>query len=1086
MTSFYLKKNFTFFLCFFLLALSTAFGQTVIKGRVLDELTQEPIIGAQVLIKGTKTAAATDVQGNFSLSITDSLPVTLEATYMGYLAKEIPVYEEEQGLDITLKTRLSVPEIVVTAVGIESSRNSISSTITEVKGTSIQNSREPNLTTALSGKVAGVQVTNSGGSPGGASQVRIRGNSSLLGNNSPLYVLDGVPIDNSVNDLLGNVTNSLSLSTPSNRAIDINPDDIESMSVLKGPAAAALYGIRAANGAIIINTKKGAHLTDKPFQVSVGYGITFDQNNRRMQPRQNNYTQGSGGRYDSTNQNNWGALIDTLVYSGPPTAFDRVGSKVMGRNSHPNGTPLQRYDNEKNFFVTGVTQNFNVNVAGKLDKASYYASLGRLYQTGTVPTTNFYRTTFRFNGDYQVTEKLKIGVGTQYTNSGADNRALGGGYPTSAARSLRNTPANFDVTNGYDKAYDEPGAYQLDPTPAKPWGASRGYSSGNGFDNPYWTLNRNPQKDQVNRFIGYLQLDYAVTPWLKATFRPGLDVYRDYRNSGFANGGAGVAKGIVNVVNFYQKNYNHDLLLTADRNLSKDLAITFILGQNYYSTDRYQVNSRGDGLIVTDLYSLSNASTVTTFDQSIRKKLFALFASANFSYKKWLFLNITGRNEWSSTLPKGNNSFFYPSIGSSFVFTEAFDLKSTYLSFGKVRATYAQVGNDVDPYSLDTYYNNTSLNNGIFQSSAQGPFNGNSTLGSGNNLYGLSYVVGNNQLKPERISSWELGTEFRFLRDRIGIDIAYYQTTSRNQIIPVSLPGSTGYRAAIQNTGEISNKGIELALTATPVQTKNFSWDLTAIYYQNRSKVVSLAPGLDNLVIGGVTVNSNAQVGQPYGVLVGTDLLRNANGDAIIDDNPTLANGTANTNYGKPIVNNVPTIIGDPNPKFNASLRNVLTYKFISLSFLLDTRYGFDLVNSPRQQMVLLGVDESTNDRGQYQVIEGVKRSNGATNDIAIEKNQALYSGVLQTAGLYVEKDIYYIKLRDINLTFQLPSSLVKKAGFSAVAVTLTGRNFLLKTNYTGNDPDLTTRAGSGNGLGTDFWTMPNTHSYGAAVQLTF
>lgn len=1079
-------RNTSFFLLLSCFLAGTAFSQTVIRGKITDEQNKEALIGAYISVKGTKNAIATDTEGKFALTVTDSLPVVLEAGYIGYVSKEITVYEEEEEVDITLKTRLALPEVVVTAVGIESNRNAISATITEVKGATVQNAREPNITTALSGKVAGVQVTNSGGSPGGASQVRIRGNSSLLGNNSPLYVLDGVPIDNTVNDLLGNITNSLSLSTPSNRAIDINPDDIETMSVLKGPAAAALYGLRAANGAIIINTKKGRNLTDKKLTVGVGYSITFEQNNRRMQPRQNNYTQGSGGRYDSTNQNNWGALIDTLVYSGPPTAFDALGSKVVGISRNPNGTKLQRYDNEKNFFVTGITQNFNVNVAGKLDKGSYYTSLGRLYQTGTVPTTNFYRTTFRFNGDYEVTDKLKIGLGTQYSHDGADNRALGGGYATSAARSLRNVPANFDITNGYDKPYDEPAAYQLDPTPAKPWGASRSYSSGNGFDNPYWTLNRNPQKDNVNRFIGYFQIDYGFLPWLKATFRPGLDVYRDYRHSGFANGSAGIAKGVVNVINFYQNNYNHDLLLTGERSLSKDIDLTVVLGQNYYNSQRYQVNSRGDGLIVPDLYSLTNASTVSTFDQTIRKKLFAFYGSANLSYKKWLFLNVTGRNEWSSALPENQNSFFYPSVGASFIFTDALKLKNSYLSFGKVRATYAQVGNDVDPYSLDTYYNTTALTNGIFQSSVVGPFNGNATLSNGNNVYGVSYVLGNNQLKPERISSWELGTELRFFHNRVGIDATYYHTVSRNQIIPVSMPGSTGYRAAVQNAGEISNKGIELALDATPVQTKYFSWDLTAIYYQNRSKVVSLAPGLDNLVIGGITVNSNAQVGQPYGILVGTDVVRNGEGDIVIDDSKTLSSGAANPNYGKPIVNNVPTVLGNPNPDFNASLRNVFTYKFVTLSFLLDTRYGFDLVNSPRQQMVLLGVDESTNDRGQHKVIEGVKKSDGTANDIAVLKDQALYSSILQTAGLYVEKDIYYIKLRDINLTFQLPASLVKKAGFSAVAVTLTGRNFLLKTNYTGNDPDLTTRAGAANGLGTDFWTMPNTHSYGAAIILTF
>jgi TonB-linked SusC/RagA family outer membrane protein len=1075
------------YILFFLLisaAYSEVAAQATISGFVRG-VGGDTLSGAIIKVKGLEIGTAADESGAFVLQV-PALPVTIITEYVGYTPQEVVVSGPEQSVEVILAVISDGPEVVVTAIGLKNTKRSINYSATEVKGEELTQSKETNLTTALSGKVAGVQIQNSGGSPGGGSTVRIRGNNSVLGNNSPLFVIDGIPVDNSVQDLLPNVTNSVSTATVGNRLIDINPEDIESMTVLKGPAASSLYGIRAANGVIVITTKRGTDLTDKPLQISANASWQVDEINRRMQPRQHKYSNGYNGQYlvpgQPTSDENWGALLDTLTYSDVPSQFDKNGLIVGKSDPRSNGVPVNRYDNEGNFFVKGYTKTYNLGVYGRKDKVGYYIGGGALNQSGIIPTTDFYRRTLRANIDFAATDKFKVTVGANYINSGSNNAALMGGYGTNAVRALRNTPDNFDITNGYDDPWNHKDAYQLEPTAAYPWGASRSYAGGRGWDNPYWSLNRNPQKLDVNRLIGFNQFDYSILPWLKATWRYGIDTYRDYRHSGFANGSNGVGKGIVNIINFQRRDVNSDLILSANRDITDDINLSVNLGNTYYQNYRYQTTTRGDNLIIPDLYTLSNASNISAYDQTLRKKLVALYASASIGYKKWLFLNLTANNEWSSALPVKNNRMFYPSIGTSFVFTDAFNIDDKILSFGKVRATYAEVGNDVDPYSLETYYNTLSLTNNSLQSTIQTPFNGQPGLGLGNSSYGVTNVIGNPDLKPERISTWEAGTELRFIKRRAGLDLTVYHTTSRDQIIPVNVPSSSGYLATIQNAGEIVNKGVEIAVNTTPLLKKNFTWDANFIYYKNISKVVSLAEGLNSVSLGGTFADSRAQVGEPYGVLYGIDYKRNNEGKLVIDDNPTLADGKPNPNYGYPIVNPNPTVLADPNPKFNASLRNILTYKFLTLSFLLDYRYGFAIANAPKLQMYFNGVDADTEDRGQYKVFDGVKNSDGSANDIEAQKTQAWYRSTFNVPGYFVEKNLYFLKLRDISLSFAVPSRWTKSFGVSDASLTLTGRNWLLGTNYSGSDPELSSRNGLQNGLGSDFWTTPNTRSYGVTL----
>lgn len=1054
---------------------------TNIQGKVTDA-KGEPLPGVNVVFKNTNTGTVTDIDGKYSIA-TVAGSNSLYFSFVGFKTQEVAITNQST-IDITLVSDDKLlEEIVVTAVGIESKTKALGYSLAEVKGKDIVNAREPNVVTALSGKVAGVQIGNSGGSPGGSATVRIRGNSSLLGNNSPLFVLDGIPVDNSIQDILGNITNVNSLATPSNRAVDINSDDIESVTVLKGPAAAALYGIRAANGAVIINTKRGSKLTDKPFNIFYSGSFTVDEINRRVQPQQTKYSNGLNGQYilpgQTGSDESWGALLDTLTYSDTPSQFDKNGLIVGQNDPRSNGTPVNRYDNVDNFYVKGKTQSHHISVYGNTEKAGYYFSAGRLYQTGVIPTTDFYRSTFRFNGDYNVTDKFKIAGGINYINSGANNRALMGGFNTNVVRALMNTPPNFDITNGLDKPWDNPESYLLPPTNAKPWGDSRSYANGRGWDSPYWSLNMNPQYDEVNRFISFAEANYEILPWLKSTFRYGLDSYTDVRKGGFSRGTSGVPTGTINDVNYARRDYNTDFILTIAPELGGELKLSVLLGHNFYNSFRNQINTRGDGLIVPGNFNISNASTSTSFNQTIRRRLVAGYADVRLDYRNWLFVELTGRNEWTSTLAKGKNSFFYPSINTSWVFTDALGINSSWLSLGKVRATYAQVGNDADPYSLLTYYTNANTS-GWIQGGITFPFN---------NQAGLTYsnTLGNPDLKPERITTWEVGTDLQFFRNRVSLEAVYYNNLSRDQIIPVAIPSSSGSQFNLINAGEISNKGVELTLRATPIETPGgFTWDASVVYSKNISKVLSLAEGIDNVSLGGIWMEARGMVGKPYGVFYGIDVKKNDNGQVLIDDQPTLANGQPNSNYGYPVVNTSFTEIGDPNPKFNAGLRNEFNYKNFAFSFFLDTRYGFDIFNAPRLQMVFNGVDKSTENRGQDYVFEGVKNSEGTPNDIGVKIGQAWYRRTFDIQGLYIEKDLYWLRLRDVNFTYTLPEKLISPLKISKANITLTARNFLLSTNYTGSDPDLGTRNGLSNFSGIDFWTTPNTRSYGASINLTF
>ncbi|MGN6438336.1 MAG: SusC/RagA family TonB-linked outer membrane protein [Agriterribacter sp.] len=1046
-----------------------------IEGEVKSE-NGEPLEGVSITVKGAENGTSTNNAGLFKIA----LPAGSNAlifSFTGFARQEVKIGTTKT-ISVVLKQDVGqLDEVVVTAVGIKNTKRSINYSIQHLKTAEITSTKEPNVVSALSGKISGVQINNSSGQPGASATIRIRGSASALGDNSPLFILDGMPIDNSNTGLA--IQNANQIVNQSNRVVDLNPNDIESISVLKGPAAAALYGIRASNGAVIITSKKGSYGKERQkLKVSLYSSFSFESISRRLQPAQTKFGQGVNGKYVTPGQNgsedSWGPLLDTLTYSTTPSKWDKNGAIVGQSDPTSNGIPVNRYDNIGNFFERGYTNDNSVSVTGNTEKFDYYFSFGRLFQKGIVPTTDFFRNTVRFGATFQATDKLDFNVSVNYFNSGAGNRMLPGGAPAGTLRSLINTPANFDITNGLKAPADNKGSYTFED------GTQRAYAGGTrGFDSPFWSLNNNPHPDNINRVVLVEETNYKILDWLTATFRLGTDVSFEKRMSLFNKGSVAFPAGVLVNYNFFNRDINTDVYLTANKKLSDDFNLKVIAGHNYFDHHLNATLNQGNNLNLPGFENISNASTFNIQQNIIKRRLVAGYASAELDYKKWLILNITGRNEWTSTLAKGQNSFFYPSASLGWIVNESLNWYAPWLDYLKLRTSFARVGNDASPYSLATYYSSTTLGGSVQGQTLNFPFNG---LAG----YSINSSLGNINLKPEQITSYEGGVEAWLFKNRLGIDVSVYKNESRDQILPVSIPTSTGFNSFITNAGLITNQGVEAIVTGVLVNKPSFRWTTILNFAHNQSKVHSLTEG--SSIISLMSTNGGTQVimaGQPFSVIYGRALTTNEAGKVLIDDRQTI-NGAPNANYGLPLADATPSVIGDPNPLWNAGLRNTLSYKNFTLSFLFDNRYKFDVYNSTLAQMVSNGVAKVTENRYDQVVFEGVGSTSGKVNDIQVVPGEAWYRSTINYGSVYIEKDLWWIRLRDVNLSYSLPKTWLEKIRLSELELTLTGRNLFLFTNYSGSDPDVNLRGGSTNGFGSDFFNYPTTKSYGIALRASF
>ncbi|MEO6284406.1 MAG: SusC/RagA family TonB-linked outer membrane protein [Dyadobacter sp.] len=1038
-----MRKVFTLgFLSFLLFLTGTGFGQDLnIKGKVQSEDGNLP--GASILIKGTSRGSTTDANGEFTISTPSG--ATLVVSFIGYKTLEVPVGSKTT-FDITLEqdaTQFS--EIVVTALGIAREKKALGYSVQEVSGKTLTQARETNLVNSLSGRLAGVQVTNSNGAPGSSSRMIIRGASSIGSNNQPLFVVDGVPVDNS------NFGSGTGVDY-GNAAASINPDDVESISVLKGPSAAALYGSRGANGVVLITTKSG--------KGTKGIGVSFNTNTAfespfRLPEWQNDYGQGAGGIFSYVDgkgggkgdgvDESWGPKLDgrLLPQFDSPIASDGTRTPTPWI-AHP--------DNVDKFYETGKTYTNSVAVTGGNEVADFRLGFTNLSQTGILPNTDYKRRTVSLNVGWNLTKKLSVRATGNYIKDGSDNRNNFGLYFIWFGRQV-----DMDKLTSYKK----PGSiYQNN------W-------NDNYWTNPYYLLNESTKANEKDRLYGNFSATYKFTDWLTLTGRTGTDFYEDRRKTKTAARQAVI--GTSNLFDAYNEEQifvresNSDFLLNATHKFG-EFDITANIGGNH-RTNYAQRNYMGaTELAIPRVYNFGNSRQKLVGENSyIKKTVNSLYASANIGFRNYLFVDVTARNDWSSTLPSDNRSYFYPSAAVSAIITDMFNVKSSILSFAKIRAGVAQVGNDTDPYRLVSAYK------------YENAWGSTPSLSENNAML-------NANLKPEITSSYEVGTDIRLWHNRVGIDVTYYSKVSKNQILDVNISNATGFLSKLLNAGKIKNSGVAIQLTATPIKLGNFQWDIGLNWAKNKNRVLSLEGGLTTYQLNTsynpltqATTNSafrglsvEARVGQPYGTFFGKGFLRAPDGQIVYDA------------QGYPMIDPVSRVLGSFTPDWIGGISNTFTYKGFSLSTLIDIKSGGDIfsqsINVGRYTGVL---KETTFGREEGVIGAGVVNKGTAAspeyvaNEKRISSEEYHHKYYLLTNNENTIFDASYVKLREVKLTYMISGKVFNKLPFRDIAVSIVGRNLaLLKSNVPHIDPE-TSYYNDGNLQGIENGQIPTTKTVG-------
>ncbi len=1043
----------TFFMLFLLLfVIGNSFAQKVIKGTVSSDGVTLP--GATVQVKEAPSVGAiTDVNGNFTISVPEN-GKTLVFSFVGMKSKEIAIGSTT---DFKIKLEaavLEMKEVTITAIGIPREKKSLGYASQTVKSDDIAASHEMNTANALQGRVAGLNITSSSGGVGASSNITLRGATSFTGNNSPLFVINGVPVDNSYRasrDGSPNYGNPIS---------DINPDDIESINVLKGPVAAALYGSKAANGAIIVTTKsgKGEKGKNSDFLVTYNMGYSFDHV-LRLPKFQDKYGQGYLGDDPSDGSGNfmysdesWGAPLDGRPYVN---------------YLHQNRTWDPQPNNIKDFFVNGHQIENSVSAASGDDKGSVRFSFSSYNQKGTVPNTAYNKYNAGLNIDRKLTSKLSTEIGLTYTLSQGKNRP-GVGYDTyNPLQSLFGWFGRQVNMQELESYYD-----RIDPTTGLHYNWNPVY-----HNNPYWTLYNNVNNDRRDRIISTAKVNYKMNDWLTASVRGGSDFYTEGRMQQFKKGT--IDYSYMQTGGFFddrtkQNTANLDALLIANKKLKDKFSITGTLGYNYYRNFVDKTSTEVRGLIVPDLYNVSYAANapILTASKSTKENV-GLYGLASFGYNDMLYLDITGRNDWSSTLPSKNRSYFYPSVSGSFIFSELMKDKK-WLSFGKVRAGMAFVGNDADPYNMDSYKQKVEI--GSDPSIINNPFSGAVFLTQEN-------VLRNDKLKPEQTKSFELGTDVRFFDSRVGLDITYYSTTSQDIIVPVSIASSTGYSSMLINAGKIRNRGIEIMLNLVPVKKDNFKWNSNINFGKNAGKILEVAEGLDKIFLDRDWADLYLVKGESYGTLYGRGALKDENGNYLI--NPTT---------GRIIKDPNPQSMGNVTPDFRMGFDNSFKYKNLTFSFLIDWQQGGKVFSQTNMWMDYSGLSARTEDRPDAGLVnDGVYADNSTGTWVS--------TGVADTTHIDVETywedhayndfsnavyDATYIKLRQVTLSYDLPKSMVEKTPFSNLTFGIYARNlWIIYSKLPYMDPEVNS-SNSRNAYGFESNAIPSSRSVGFNLKIVF
>ena len=1053
-------KKLTIFLALTLFVGFQAAAQMQITGTVTGAEDGLSVPGVSVVVKGNTTiGTTTDIDGNYSLTVPSSAEA-LVFSFVGMKTQEV-VINNRSVIDVVMESEvLAMEEVVITAIGIEREAKALGYAVQSVGGDDLSSTSSPSVLEALNGRVAGVSITSNAGGAGAGSTMLIRGSSSIDGAVEPLFVVDGVPIDNSS---YRDATYATEGVDESNRAIDLNSDDIESINVLKGGAATTLYGMRAANGVVIITTKKGK--ASEGLNINYHSSYSWDKVSQ-MHPLQDKYAQGSNGNFQNFGGTTytWGPEISSLRYDGDQTyEYDPINGRQIVSND-PSLKQVEPFDNVGDYFQTGHTLRNSINMSGGNKKTTFFSSFSNSQSDGIEPNSEFNRTTAKISAETKLSEKIKVGGSANYINSGGRRVQRASNVSGTMLGLLRTSP-NFDIKR----------AYMED-------GTQRTYSF---YDNPIWSTENNYTTDNVNRLIGNLNASYQILDWLGISYRLGIDTYVDERTGVHGYESASYPGGQIQESSRTRTLLNSDLLININKNITENIGLTAVFGNNLFQDEYKFLRVWGENAAIPDFNDISNYTSIRTSSYKENSRTSAWFGDIGLSYKSMLFINFTGRYEKSTTLPEDNNAFFYPSVNGGFVFTELPIIPDNkILSFGKIRASYAVNANIPDPYRTNTYFVQQTYDDGFTNGIDFTDF-----LGVGG--FGASATLGNLSLEPELQKNWEVGADLRFYNNRFSIDFTYYYQYNEKLLIEVPVASASGFGYNYLNAGEVENKGIEMLIGATPVKSKHFKWDLVFNFTKNNSKVVKLADGVDEIFQGGFTSAGVFSIaGEPNGSIFGTYFLRDDDGNVVINDDPS------DPQYGYPYQSSDRKNVGNVNPDWTLGITNDVSYKGFTLSALLDIRVGGQMFNFTKARLYTQGTHQDTETRGETKVFEGIMGhydadgnliTSGQTNTIDAVLDQGWYTGKGGSAGVaeqFVE-DANWVRLRNVTLSYELPEKLISKLSISSASIYFSGQNLWVNTPYTGIDPESSLVANA-NARGFEYFNTPGSKSYSLGLKLSF
>lgn len=1055
-----MMKKFTFILLCLVIGISTVVAQnTKVAGSVISADDGLPVIGASIVVKGTMVGTVTDYDGNFTLEVPSNGKVLI-VSYVGMLTQEVPV---SPNVRVVLKSDTqNLDEVVVTAMGISKEKKALGYAVQDVKGEKLTQAANSNLAGALQGKVSGLDIKPSSGMPGASSQITIRGARSFSGDNTPLYVIDGMPVT-STPDVDTDLQNNGSVSGAdfANRAVDIDPNDIESINILKGQAASALYGIRASNGVIVITTKSGKGLAKGKPQISFSSNLSFDVIGR-LPEFQKTYAQGASGKYSPTNSLSWGPKITDLpndpTYGGNTSnAYTKEYGNHEGMYYQPQRaaagldpwTTPQAYDNAKDFFDTGVTWSNSINVAQALDKSSYSVSLGNTHQDGIIPSTGMDRYNVKVSAETKLHDNWTTGFIGNYITTAIDKAVTSG--------------------NGLLRTvYSAPPSYDLAGIPSHIAGDPYTQNSFRGaFDQAYWAMDNNKFTENTNRFFGNAYANYktkfgTTDHTLNVRYMFGVDSYTtDYVDSYGYGSNTGGGKGQIENYGWTNATYNSLLTINYDWNINEDWGLNVVAGNEVIQSNRGKYYEYGTGYNFPGWNHIDNATTQSTSSEHWKKRTVGFFGNVSASYKNMLYLTVTGRQDYVSSMPRGNRAFFYSSVSAGFILTELDALKNDVVNHAKIRASYAEVGQAGD--FRENFYSVPTYGGGFYSlTPILYPING-------SNGYTPYYKIYDPNLKPQNTRSYELGTDLSFFDNLVTLNYTFSRQNVKDQIFDVPLASSTGAGKLVTNGGKLHTNVHEITLSFNPIRTRDINWDFGFNWTKIDNYVDELAPGVENISLGGyVTPQVRAAAGEKYPVIYGVGYKRDANGNRLVDED------------GLPIAGEA-QVIGKVSPDFIMGFNTTLRLWDCTISAVLDWKQGGQMYSRTSGLADYYGVSKRTENREGTIIFDGYKED-GTKNDIGITgaNAQQEYYSILNNIDESSIYDNSFIKLREVAVSYP-----VFKSNWMQVTLNVFARNVLIWAQVPDLDPEASQGNNNMSGAFEDY-SMPQTASYGFGVNVKF